>query len=290
MVGHLPQDLSNNLKRSAGRRPVAGGAGHLYRRVAAIVAGMGLASIGLWGLDPSVASEFGRRVDNSYDFFRNQAGLTWVNLTPGRDGGDSASRRKEKPAGPSMANAVCVRLCDGYFFPASGEGPLASRQASCDAVCPGAATELFVRPASADGIDDASSLKGLKYTALPNAYHYRSGVSAACTCHGNDVARNVSRAMQDPTLRKGDAVMTASGMRVFAGGHAPYGAQNFTSLAKATIPRQRRDALAAIERETLRRVQVAGPPSRPIKSTRIVSIEFLRTQASLREGLGPFRR
>jgi hypothetical protein len=284
MVGCVPPESSTP-------RPVADRAAHFYRRViAAIFAGMGLASIALWGFDPSVASEFGRHVDNSFDFFRNQAGLSWVNVVPGRDGTEeSDSRGRERraskhAAGPSLANALCVRLCDGYFFPASGDGSLTNRQASCGAVCPGAATELFLRPAGADGIDDASSLSGVKYTALPNAYRYRSGVSLACTCH-NEVAENDLRAMQDSTLRKGDVVMTTAGMQVFAGGHAPYGARNFISLAKATLPRQQRETLAAMERETLRRVQVASPPLRQAKSTRIVSLEFLKWPASQREGI-----
>jgi hypothetical protein len=59
--------------------------------------------------------------------------------------------------------------------------------------------------------------------------------------------------MGDPTLRKGDLVMTADGIRMFRGAsHSPYGVSDFIGLAQAPLRPEQRDALTAIERVAAR--------------------------------------
>jgi hypothetical protein len=56
----------------------------------------------------------------------------------------------------------------------------------------------------------------------------------------------------DFTLRSGDSVMTPSGMMVFrSGGHLPYARDNFATLANASMPKDKKAVLAAIERAAL---------------------------------------
>jgi hypothetical protein len=54
----------------------------------------------------------------------------------------------------------------------------------------------------------------------------------------------------DTTLRPGDAVMTAKGVRVFLGGHsAPYTEEDFTALSDAEgLPKQVQKALVVIDK------------------------------------------
>jgi hypothetical protein len=56
--------------------------------------------------------------------------------------------------------------------------------------------------------------------------------------------------LHDATLREGDSVMTAKGVRVFQGGSAcPHKESDFLALADARdIPRSKRGALQAIEK------------------------------------------
>ena len=83
------------------------------------------------------------------------------------------------------SQAVCVRSCDGGFFPL----PLSVRQADpdqltslCRALCPNAEVSVYTRSPSQD-ISTSVSLDGAKpYSELPNALKFRKSFDAACTC------------------------------------------------------------------------------------------------------------
>jgi hypothetical protein len=150
----------------------------------------------------------------------------------------------------SSHRPVCVRLCDGFFFPASvpaGGSNAASEEAACAGECPDAPTELFYQPKGSDKIEDAISATGHPYSALPIALRYRSTQDNTCTCHRSLVSS--LSPLHDPTLRKGDALMTPKGFMVFhgveQGTHTP---RDFAALASATLPKDQRATLQALER------------------------------------------
>jgi Protein of unknown function (DUF2865) len=90
---------------------------------------------------------------------------------------------------------------------------------------------------------------------LPAAFHYRSSVERACTCGAQGARENANALLGDPTLRKGDLVMTTDGVRMFRGSSSsPYGLNDFVSLAQSSLPRAERDELMAMEREAARGV------------------------------------
>jgi hypothetical protein len=77
---------------------------------------------------------------------------------------------------------VCVRLCDGYFFPLGQRVSVDQDQTAdemCQRRCPAAETQAFSKPGD---IDTAVSSNGRRYTSLPNAYRYRRSFDATCTC------------------------------------------------------------------------------------------------------------
>lgn len=166
---------------------------------------------------------------------------------------------------------VCVRLCDGYFFPLTSSprsGATASAQADCAGLCPDAPTALYFLPAGSDKIEDAASASGQRYTALPVSLRYRTTLDNTCACH-HAIAQTLAY-WQDPTLRKGDAVMTPDGIVVFSGtGRSPYSRRDFTTLAAATMPDGRRAALTAMERVSALpprgadRLRIAAAAKRP---------------------------
>jgi hypothetical protein len=161
-----------------------------------------------------------------------------------------------KPAPYSVATnysshrPVCVRLCDGFFFPASvpaGASNAASEEAACTGLCPDAPIALYYRPRGSDKIEDAISATGQPYSALPIALRFRSTQDNTCTCH-RSLASALSP-LHDSTLRKGDALMTPKGFMVFHGvEQAKHTPGDFAALAAATLPKDQRATLQSLER------------------------------------------
>ena len=149
-----------------------------------------------------------------------------------------------------VRDAVCVRLCDGYFFPLPAAGDAASQATACNSLCPDAPTEVYYR-SGYDRIEDSVSADGRPYTALPVSLHYRSTANSACSCHRDVVAY---APLDDATLRPGDLVMTPAGFVMFRGAEGPrHGPADFAALAKANLPSAMRADLRAMERVSLAR-------------------------------------
>jgi len=82
------------------------------------------------------------------------------------------------------SKAVCVRSCDGAFFPVSysaSQGRLGGLDDMCHALCPNADVSLYTYPPSGQ-IEQAVSINGAKYMDSPNALKYRQSVDSTCSC------------------------------------------------------------------------------------------------------------
>ena len=82
------------------------------------------------------------------------------------------------------SKAVCVRTCDGSFFPVSysaSQGRLGGLEDMCRALCPNADVALYTYPPSGQ-IEQAVSLNGAKYMDSPNALKYRTSLDPTCSC------------------------------------------------------------------------------------------------------------
>ncbi len=115
--------------------------------------------------------------------------------------------------------AVCVRLCDGAFFPLTSSprpGADVSQEDMCRLQCPGAETEAF-RMTDADIENAVSVSTGRRYTSVTNALRFRREFVQGCACRplGQDWAQAASRGT-DPTLRSGDVVVTAEQARLMS--------------------------------------------------------------------------
>src|SRR4051794_19907223 len=165
---------------------------------------------------------------------------------------------KPKRSGGSVASfgygkAVCVRLCDGFFFPTVS---VSGGEAACAAQCPDAPTALYTMPT--ERIEDAVSSTGKRYSALPVAKRYQTSFESTCTCRRDTVASRARELLHDATLRKGDVVMTTAGFRVYQGdSYGPNEPKDFVALSKARdVSKAQRAALAEMERAS------AGSPAR----------------------------
>ncbi len=81
------------------------------------------------------------------------------------------------------SQAVCVRTCDGGFFPlgVSARRGDDSLTEMCTALCPGTQAAVFTRSPDAD-IKTAMGLDGKPYMDLPNALKYTKAVTPECSC------------------------------------------------------------------------------------------------------------
>jgi hypothetical protein len=79
---------------------------------------------------------------------------------------------------------LCVRLCDGFYFPISGaatQDSLARDADACSASC-GAEARLFYHPNDGGDVDTMVDLTGIAYSALPTAFKYRKTLVEGCRC------------------------------------------------------------------------------------------------------------
>jgi hypothetical protein len=86
------------------------------------------------------------------------------------------------PRGGSLA--VCVRTCDGGYFPVSYSARSSrydSLEELCQAQCPGAKTALYTMPPSGT-IDQAVGTDGEPYTSMENAGKFRKTYNPTCAC------------------------------------------------------------------------------------------------------------
>ena len=106
---------------------------------------------------------------------------TYIN--PILDNNDDGYKPPEisRPRGFGSSQPVCVRVCDGYFFPLSGISSRADAQDMCQAQCPSAKAQVFYRSAGAD-VNEAVNDDGITYSSLPNALKYRTKTDQTCTC------------------------------------------------------------------------------------------------------------
>ena len=107
---------------------------------------------------------------------------------------------------------VCVRTCDGYYYPISystSPSKFPEDERTCQASCPTAEVMLFAHRNPGEDINQAISTTGQPYTALPNAFKYRQAFDNACSCkRSGESWSNALKGIQDPTAAPGDIVVT----------------------------------------------------------------------------------
>lgn len=90
-------------------------------------------------------------------------------------------------SGPNWGpyRTVCVRACDGFYFPISSSakrGDLEQHAQACQALCPGQQVSLYYYNPSEDDPSNAVSLTGDRYSSSPNAFAYRNSFNPSCGC------------------------------------------------------------------------------------------------------------
>jgi hypothetical protein len=100
------------------------------------------------------------------------------NNNPGAPGADLGP-----PSG--TYRTVCVRSCDGAYFPvsfATVPARFPDDEKTCKALCPATEATLFSYRNPGEDMNQAVSVNGQPYTALPNAFRFRQEFNPSCAC------------------------------------------------------------------------------------------------------------
>src|ERR1035437_8884449 len=80
---------------------------------------------------------------------------------------------------------VCVRTCDGFYFPisfATVPARFPDDEKTCKALCPAADATLFSYRNPGEDMSSAVSINGQPYSSSPNAFRYRQEFNPSCAC------------------------------------------------------------------------------------------------------------
>jgi hypothetical protein len=117
------------------------------------------------------------------------------------------------PGGGGGYRTVCVRTCDGFYFPISfstNPSRFGDDERACQRMCPAAEVALYSYRNPGEDMSRAVSVSGQPYTALPNAFRYRQKFSEECSCKrsGETWAQALKHLDERSTLERGDIMVT----------------------------------------------------------------------------------
>jgi hypothetical protein len=107
---------------------------------------------------------------------------------------------------------ICVRMCDGYFWPisyATSSERFAEDEKACRSSCPAAEVMLFAHRNPGEDASQAVSVGGQQlYSTLPNAFRYRQAFDSSCSCRRpGETWEQALKHMDDTTVEHGDIVV-----------------------------------------------------------------------------------
>jgi hypothetical protein len=107
---------------------------------------------------------------------------------------------------------LCVRTCDGYYFPisnATSSTRFAEDEQTCQKLCPASEVALYSHRNPGEDVAQAVANNGRVYKDLPNAFRYRRELVATCGCRlpGQSWADALGQ-IKDSTVERGDIVVT----------------------------------------------------------------------------------
>lgn len=90
--------------------------------------------------------------------------------------------------GSGYYRTLCVRTCDGYYFPVSFKTQkygFGRDEVICRSMCPAADTALYVHLNPGESAEDMISLEGIPYRKQENAFIFRKRFVEGCSCQGD---------------------------------------------------------------------------------------------------------
>jgi hypothetical protein len=127
-------------------------------------------------------------------------------------GGNVPPGTVDPQLGGSGYRTLCVRTCDGYYFPISfSTSPtrFPEDEQTCQRLCPATEAALYTYRNPGEDVAQAVSSSGRVYKDLANAFRYRREFVASCSCKqaGQTWAEALGQT-KDSTIERGDIVVT----------------------------------------------------------------------------------
>jgi hypothetical protein len=126
---------------------------------------------------------------------------------------DSGNNDVPGATGPSGTfRTVCVRTCDGFYFPISAAASPArfgEDEKACRQSCPAAEVQLYSHRNPGETMNEAVSVTTQQpYSSLPNAFRYRTSLDQSCSCRrpGESWSQALKN-IEDNTVEQGDIVV-----------------------------------------------------------------------------------
>jgi len=192
-------------------------------------------------------------------------------------GDDDAERRLRSSSIPNgKYRTMCVRTCDGYYFPisfAARPDDFGRDERICQGMCPGQDVRLFYLEKLDEKVAEMVSLDGEPYAETNSAFRYRKKFDKSCTC-GKPTLRTVSLPHDGTDAKTGGmSAATADGRNRLA------------SLRPALSPPGQKPP-AGVDPETAADIR-AGFTPRPVRPGSLARARYtVRNGVAIRE-VGP---
>lgn len=171
---------------------------------------------------------------------------------------------------------LCVRTCDGAFFPISSNATpmdFSAQAAQCERMCPGTETELFYHSMVGQESSDMVSAKtGQPYKSMPTAFAYRNGSPStrppSCSCNMAAYHQEMRKQEEQASAPQSSPDQSYSGITRIP---APK-TENRTPASPETAPQVEAKASPVPEREydpKNSKVRIVGPQFLPEETSRI---------------------
>jgi hypothetical protein len=140
---------------------------------------------------------------------------------------------------------VCVRSCDGGYFPisfATVPARFPDDERTCKALCPAAEATLFSYRNPGEDINQAVSINGQPYSSSPNAFRYRQEFNPSCSCKAaGQTWADALKSIDDKAAaeQQGDIIVTEESAKKMARPlpkAAPVAAKKGAAPGTATAP------------------------------------------------------
>jgi hypothetical protein len=159
---------------------------------------------------------------------------------------------------------VCVRSCDGFYFPISF-ATIPSRfpddEKTCKSLCPAADATLFTYRNPGEDMNQAVSINGQPYSSSPNAFRYRQTFNPSCSCKApGQTWSEALKGIDDKAAaaQQGDIIVTEDGAKKMSRPISKGPQKKGTTAATDTPAATPSNAAPALTDTT--------PPNKPIRS------------------------
>ena len=125
--------------------------------------------------------------------------------------GGSSSFGSSDPSQSGAYRTLCVRTCDGFYYPISFATTPARFEEDaevCRTTCPAAEVMLYSHRNPGEEVQQAVSLSGRPYTELANAFRYRQEFNPTCSCRKPGQSWAEAMSPSKDRIERGDVVVT----------------------------------------------------------------------------------